>query len=127
MQRKRQQAVTGTESCRCQAAQVKRRAARNNHFGELLPLRLQRRLFINRVLDIGNIEERCAKQLLIVFQVLGRVFYEQPVARLHFHGRQFRKKQGFSALNLVDAKIAIGFRKDLGERLAVGETTFFNV
>jgi len=82
MQCQRQQTVARTKASRGEAAQVKWRTPGYNDLGKLLALSLEWRLFIDRVLRIRNIEQRCAKDLLIVFEVLWCVLNEQPVARL---------------------------------------------
>ena len=62
-----------------------------------------------------------------MFQVVRRVFDEQPVARLYDDRRQLGQEQGLTALNLVDAHVAVGFGEHLGQGLARRETALLHV
>ena len=103
------------------------RPARHDNLGKLLTLGQQWRLLVDRVLEVGHVEQGSADQLLVVLQVFGRILDEQAVAGLQHDRRQLGELQRLTALNLVDTHIAVTPCQHLGKGLAVGETALFHV
>ena len=127
MQRQRHQAIAAREARCGKTPQVQRRSARDDNLGELLALLAQRSLLVHRMLEVRHAEQRCAKQLFIVLEILRRILHEQAIRRLQHDRGQLGEKQRFAALNLVDAHLVMRFGKNFGERLAVGKTAFFDM
>ena len=76
--------------------------------GELLAFGRQRRLFVNRVFEIGFAVQRRTEDLLVMLEVLRRVLDEQSIARLERDRRQLGEEQRIAALDLVDTHLAVG-------------------
>ena len=127
MQRQRQQSVAAAEPRAGEAAQVQRRTARDHDLRELLVLGGERRIFVDRMLDIGDVEQRRAEHLLVVFEIFGRILDEQPVAGLYLDRRQLGKNQRVAALDLVDTHRATRFGEHFRQFLAVRETACLDV
>ena len=127
MDRQRQQPVTVVEPGGGKIAQMQWRATGHHNFGKLLPCLGKRRVLVNRMFAVGNVIQRDAQQALEMFQIFRRIFDEQAIARLQYHRREFRKEQGFGALDLVDAQLPVGFCQHLRKRFAGDKTVFLYV